>query len=846
MVKKLRLDLPNVMCASCQASIENTLLGITQFRIREREFWDKEKKIKLRKKCFRVDIARKTLVVEVEDNGMEAEKLYDIIINALEETGNVAERVSKQPAPSLWPHVLKAILGIGTGLTLLALSAFGVGIPLLAMYIITGASVALSLYLGKESYRTTYKKLRKSGTVEMNALFAVSSLVAIGVSIASLFVPWLPMMLDTALMIFGFRHLGIAIEEKAKRKITANLNFQQRTPKKVAVKTHDGKFEEREIATIQPGDIILIKPNQIIPLDGKCLNKQTRINTSIVDGAPKPRKMYAGNLLSAGMRLESVHSMTLQVTQTVKNSFLAQLDKNMEQAEMQKAPLETSAEKILKYFVPSVFLLAGIAAVVALFFLNPALAVQCATSLLVSACPCTLGSIVPLAITVGMNKAAKQGVQFKSGKAVQLAAETDTVIFDLHGTLTEGIYQVTDCTILPDYASEKAELLACLYELEKESEHAVGSAIKKYVATEISPAAESTRVIQQVPEPHHAGRTLMINGEYYRVGNATMMQAAGIDLSAFQQWIADHEREQIIFYARGDQIVGHVLLADPLKREARAVIKELQRAGKEVHLCTGADRATALYYAKRLKIPADRVLADCVPISKTTSGANSKSIYIQKLQDKHKKVAMIGDAENDIIPFKTSNLAILIKSPSTSTSLRQNADVIIQKTSLLSVLTTFSIAKKTVSNIRQNLGISLGYNVATLAVTSILIFALGFAINPGVGVALMIIQAGLVLLNVYRLKEQQDASLERVTARIADQTLSTNADLHNTMGLKSRVTFAPEPEPEQSSKGQWPQQDVQYPLRADDANILADDNINKQGISDPADTSPEHGRRQVI
>lgn len=793
MTKKLKLSMPNVMCAACVTSIENTLDGLTQLKIREIEIWDKEKKVKVRKKCYRVNIPRKLLLLEVEDNGMEESKLYDIIINALDETGNPAEKFTTQLQPSLWPHVLKAVLGIGMGLALLGLSAFGVGIPMFIMYILTGVSVALSLYLGKESFLTSYKKIRKSGTLEMNSLFAVSSLVAIGVSIAALFVPWLPMMLDAALMIFGFRHLGIAIEEKAKRNITSGLNFKQRTPKKVLLKISDDLFEERDIETIKPGNIIRIISNQLVPLDGICKTKKARIDTSIMDGATNPRVFTSGGELVAGMRLESKNPLDMEVTHNIENSFLAQLDKKMEQAEMQKAPLETAAEKILKYFVPGVFLLAGIAAIAAAFFLNPALAVQCATSLLVSACPCTLGTIVPLAITVGMNKAAKQGVEFKSGKALQIAAETDTVIFDLHGTLTEGVYQVKELSLVREFENEHDDLRACLYELEKDSEHAVGKAIKLYLQNKIPTRNSSSRKIEDIPGEHHAGKKLKINDVSYLAGNSTMMLESGVDLSAYQELITTHMQEQVVFFARDNKVVGHILLEDPLKAEALSVVQELQRSSQQVHICTGADRQNALYYAQQLNISPDRVLADCVPIQGTTiTQTNSKSAYIQKLQDKNKKVAMIGDAENDIVPFKACNLAILVKSKSTSATLRENVDVIIQKSSLLSVLSTFSVARKTVGNIKQNLGISLGYNLAVLVASSILIFAIGFAINPGLGVAMMIVQAGLVLLNVYRLKKQKDALFKVQHTDETPKEVYNNTDLHEKMGLLTNgITHTP-------------------------------------------------------
>jgi Cu2+-exporting ATPase len=749
----LTFELPEITCPACVAPVEYALnnLGL---------------------KNFQVDLLEKKLKIETE----HTDKAFaEAIMNAVNDTGTA---ISFTPYnPNYKKHLIKSVIGLITGFALLGLSASGIGLPIAAVVGMTFASSALSLYLGAESFKTAFTKLWHTGTLEMNALFAVSSLITIGASIASLFVPWMPAMLDAALLTFGFRHLGIAIEEKAKQQVSRGLKFQQRVSRKVWV--CQPTEIEMDISEVKPGDIIRLEKGQIIPLDGILCSSHCWVNTDIINGAIEPQEKHEGMALSAGMKIANRNNarIEIKVTKKEEDSFLVQLDNHIALAKMHKAPLQLAAEKILKYFVPAIFAIATVAAIAIGSFFNLSLAIQFATSLLVSACPCTLGTIVPVAVSVGIAKAGKHGILFKSAEALETAAKVDAVVFDLTGTLTKGEHKVSQMVIHSDSPFEINKFKACVLALEKNSPHSIANAIRAYVKSDALPLTT-----KKITHPHHAGEELIIDNAHYRIGNNCMMDSAKIIFTAeHKNILTAHPHEEVIFIAKDETIMGYIILSnEALKEDASKIIQELKTQGKEIHICTGVKQDIAEHYAQLLNIPKENILANCAPADKTQR--------IKDLQAAGKTVAMIGDASNDAASLAQSDLGILVKSPANNLAVQNNANVVIEKTSLLPVINTFKIAEETVGNIKQNLAISFTYNFATLGLSSMLLLGFKVAMNAGAGVAFMVTQASLVLLNVYRFSQR--AIPQMVTKR---QDNTNNALLHQKLGFdfEKRITRAP-------------------------------------------------------
>jgi Cu2+-exporting ATPase len=742
-----KFDLPEMTCANCVEPVKNILTN---------KSWQLAGGQKIKITRLETNIVRKTFEVEIDCDEFDDIAIRDSIIEKLADVGTLAIAVGSREVVEV-PHMFKGLLGIASGAGFLLLSVLGGGMPLLTTAVLTSISTLLSVYVGKEIFVEAYQKITRLHTLEMNALFSASALIAITASIVSLFIPWVPCMLEAALLTFGFRHLGLAIENRAKENVINGVSFIERTPKEVMVQNDQGSFELRPTKELKSGDIIQVAPEKIIPVDGICLSNEARLDISIIKGAIASKAVQRGFTIFAGMKVKGFTPIEMRVTVPVDDSFLARLDHAILQAETDKAPLEATSQTLLKYFVPGLFVLALATAGMAGMMFGAAMAIKCAVTLLVSACPCTLGSIVPLAVTVALNKASKEGVLFRSGKALQMAGKTDTVVFDLNGTLTAGHYSFSGSSFYYQVDDEE-ECLNCLYELENDSHHPIGEALQQYLTSIGYPKASV--ISERLPGPSTGGKKCRINGFNYYIGNRTMMAEQGVDLSEYPE---DYEYgQQLVYFARensatGEKMVLHsFIFSDPLKNDITEVIDELKKNGKDIHICTGADFKTASNYAARLDIPQHNIHADCVPFEDATElHQNTKTGYIRSLQAANKTVTMVGDAVNDAAALTASDLGVFIKSQASADIMETNADVVIQSASLKPLLAGFEIGSNMVQNIQQNLTLSFIYNFATLGIITCFACCAGIVLSPGIGVMMMIGQASIVMLNVQRFKQQE-------------------------------------------------------------------------------------------
>lgn len=690
-------------------------------------------------------------------------------------------------------HFLKGLLGIFAGVLILGLCISGLQISFLMMGYISFLGTVLTLYLGKETYKEAFKKL-KSKQLTMHTLFSISTLMAIGITLAHFFVPWLPMMLDTALLIFGFVHIGKAYEKSTKRAINRASSYRSLAAATILVREEDGSFKEMLIHQIRPGQIIRVLRKQIVPLDGhylpeeKSARKRTIINPYNGSNLPETGKPEA-LVLAGSIVPEDLDFIELKVSASEEDSYLAFLEAQSKKTLAKTARLETAASKLLQYFVPTVLILAILSSVAIGVLFTPLTALQVAATILASACPCTLGLIIPLAIKVGFLKAHTQDIHFANGEALQAANEVDTIVFDLNGTLTTGEIRVTSglATLAPTNLSPR--MLDYLAAVEQLSEHVFARAIRHYIHNELrrDPQLCPEAILQ---EQHHSGLSALIQGKLCIVGNQDLMLEKGFTKAALRAArISGHEAEHVVYLAYDGKIQGCILLSDPLRKEAAEVIRALQEQGKEIHLCTGASLGTAKRYARKLERlgtkPLKQIAANCLPDSKDEN-ANTKTGYINRLKAQGRKVAMIGDGLNDSSAFERSHFSIAIESANGHQITQDRAGAVIRKKdnvlSLRSILSAFLISKMTVRNIKQNLAISLSYNLlAAFAIGGFLV-GLGFVMNPALGAALMFIQSAFIFVNLQRFKKKK---LPYVNDIILKDQISVPCE--NTTGQLKRV-----------------------------------------------------------
>jgi len=731
-------SLPDIRCANCVRPIENTLRDCTHVDIEN----------------FAVDLVEKKLTVTVDDD-RDPVLIRNLLRTELEDVGINCIDIDLPPEPRSLKTILRShwflgLLGTTSGVALMVLS-MAATLPLVAMIALAASSIALTLFLGAEAYRQALKKLIKTRTLTMDTLFAVSTLTVLVVSLAAFFFPWLPMMFEAGLLIFGFRHVGLAIEESIKQTMALGAKFTDRTPKHVRVVDRDS-YQDKDVLSLELGELILIEPGEVIPVDGLC-EQASFIFDTIVTGAIVPRLYRHGDPLLAGMRLpEGEPALQVRVTASAKESHLAKLDKHIMLANLEKAPLETTTNKILQFFIPTVILFAILSAVIISHFFPIAVAIQCAVSVLVSACPCTLGFITPLAVKIGMKKAGDNGVIFTSAKRLQEAEQIDRVVFDLNGTLTTGVLKVGNHGVFENAGMSGRDLLTYLATLEQGSSHLVAKAICEYTQTMNIPLDPQLRLSER-DGSNHSGVSAKINDELYTLGNRTMMESIGIEALAIPA-LPEHlnPADSVIYLARAQQVIGYIIISDPLRANARLTVDALRQLGKDVYICTGADEVTAHNYARMLGIPAANVAAACAGSAETAE--HNKKAYINRLKEDGHRVAMIGDAANDTLAMAASDFSIAIKSQGADPMTQQQAGAVTQSDSLLAVVSAFAVAQQTVNNIRQNLLMSLGYNSAAMLTTSGLLLTIGITLNPSVGAALMIFQSSLILLNAFRFKQQ--------------------------------------------------------------------------------------------
>lgn len=663
------------------------------------------------------------------------------------------KKKKKKKKTSVNSHWVQGGIGTAWGVGMLVLSLFSGGIPIIAMYVLSGLSTLLTLVLGFDSYRSAFRKLFHDKKITMDTLFTISTLTIIGVSIASFFVPWLPIMVEGAPLLFGLRHLGKAVEDSMKTKVLSGLKMRARATKKVKL-MRDNEEEAFAADELIPNDIITIYPGEIIPVDGVALNEASLFTTNIT-GSPSPSLFRPNNPVLAGSKVaEHSGPIKIRVKHTEQHSYLARVDENLKNAHKEKAEIEHVTQKLLQYFVPALLLAAVTSGVLIGIFFNPALAIQCAISVLVSACPCALGFITPLAVKIGMSKAAEKGINFKSGKTLQAARDINTIVFDVNGTLTTGKPVVTGFKKYSDKYSEE-DCLRILSLLEEQSDHPVAKNIVNYARLKGITASNKKITVNKI---NNHGLTAVIDDDEWFVGNEKILELRGIPVPKNKGGVANK-----IYLVKNNEIIATVKLEDPLRPDAYATVRELQRLGYNIHLCSGNLQKVAERVAEKLHIPKTNVVGDCSTMDIENSTQMSKPRYVQQLKAQGYKVAMVGDGINDSVAIAESHFGIAIRSEASDDEALRKAGAAIPGTALLPIVAGFEIAKQAGRNIVQNLSVSLLYNSSITLIAGGLLVAIGFSLNPALGIALMVLETSLVLANTYRFKRQSLPYMEHAS-----------------------------------------------------------------------------------
>jgi Cu+-exporting ATPase len=600
------------------------------------------------------------------------------------------------------------------------------------------------LIAGRRFYTVGYRTLFK-GSPNMDSLIAIGTSAAVFYGIFALYMISngdhkyaKELYFESAGVIITLISLGKYLENVTKGKTSEAIKKLMGLAPKTATVERDGVETVISIEDVIVGDIIIVKPGEKIPVDGEVVDGNTAIDESMLTGESIPVEKSVGSKV-IGASINKNGSIKFKATKVGKDTALAQIIKLVEDAQGSKAPIAKMADIISSYFVPIVI---GIATLSGLFWYfydgSFILALTVFVSVLVIACPCALGLATPTSIMVGTGKGAENGVLIKSGVALETTHNIQTIVFDKTGTITEGKPIVTDILVFEGYTEQ--ELMKVAGSAEKKSEHPLGEAIVRRAEED---SIDFVNVDSFKAIPGH-GIEATVEDKTYLLGNKKLMIESNIALEKYED--SSHrlaeEGKTPMYVATEGKLVGIIAVADPIKETSVRAIKKLHEMGIEVAMLTGDNQRTANAIAKQVGI--DVVLAEVLP--------QDKANEVKKLQDKGRKVAMVGDGINDAPALAQADIGIAIGS-GTDVAI-ESADIVLMRSDLMDVPTAIKLSKSTITNIKQNLFWAFIYNTLGIPLAmGVLYFFGGPLLNPIFAAFAMSLSSVSVLLNALRLKQ---------------------------------------------------------------------------------------------
>jgi Cu+-exporting ATPase len=612
--------------------------------------------------------------------------------------------------------------------------------PWFALVLIT----PVFLYTGWPIHRTGWLGLAHR-SADMNSLVTLGAFAAFAYSLVVTVVPSVApvkvrgVYFEDVGFILTLILLGRLIETRAKagtgEAIRTLLGLRARTARVV----RDGTEIDLAIEEVTPGDVVLVRPGEKIPVDGEVAEGHSAVDESMVTGESVPVEKGPGDAV-VGATINGAGSLRIRATRVGADSVLAQIVDLVRSAQASRPPIQRLADQVSSVFVPVVvFCALGAFAVWFVAGPSPALtyAIITAVTVLVIACPCALGLATPLAVMVGTGRGATNGVLFRSATALEAAGRLDTIVLDKTGTITAGRPVLTDIVTLN--GADEAALLKLVAAAETDSEHPLASAILAGAAQRgvaVPRASSFTSITGQ-------GVRATVEGHDVLVGNARLFEAHGVE-SSMLATRADElagEGKTATLVAINGQPAGLVAVTDPVKDDSIAAIASLRSLGLEVVMLTGDARRTAEAVARLVGI--ETVLAEVRP--------EDKADTIARLQTDGRRVGMVGDGINDAPALAKADVGLAI---GTGTDVAiEAADVTLMSGSLMGIATTIRLSRATMRNIRQNLTLAFGYNSAGIPIAAGLLYPFfGIVLSPMIAAAAMALSSLSVVSNANRLR----------------------------------------------------------------------------------------------
>lgn len=719
------LKISGMSCAACASKIEKKLSklgGVSKANVN----------LSTEKATIEYDpeeIKVSEMIRAVESIGYKAEKVEEIVEDR--ERAAREKEIGKLRLSLIYAVILSSPLVLA-----MILALVGIDVPFLHNpYLQLAIATPIQFIIGFRFYKHAFLALR-SGSANMDVLISLGTSAAYFFSLYNVFFEpakiggMKDLYFEASAVIITLILLGKYLEAVAKGKTSEAIKKLMGLQAKTARVIRDGIEQDIPLEEVETGDIVVVRPGEKVPVDGKIIEGNSSIDESMLTGESLPVEKKPGDMC-IGATINKFGMFKFEATKIGKDTVLSQIVRMVEDAQGSKAPIQKIADKVAGVFVPVVVGIAVLTFLVWLFATGDVTkAIISAVAVLVIACPCSLGLATPTAIMVGSGKGAENGILIKGGEHLETAYKLNAVVLDKTGTITKGMPEVTDIITYGEMSSTDVLRLASI--AEKNSEHPLGNAIYEHGKNELG-AVPDPEAFEAIPG---RGVRAVFRGANILIGTRKLMLEQGIDtgeIDSSLESLEDDGKTAMIMAADG-RIEAIIAVADTLKETSSEAIKELIKMGVEVYMITGDNRRTANAIARQVGIT--NVLAEVLP--------ENKAEEVEKLRKAGKIVAMVGDGINDAPALATADIGMAI---GTGTDIAiEAADITLMRGDLRTIPAAIRLSRKTMQKIRQNLFWAFFYNIIGIPFA-----ALGF-LNPMIAGGAMAFSSVSVVSNSLSLK----------------------------------------------------------------------------------------------
>ncbi len=732
MIRKIILSIDGMTCSACSNGLEKYLI--------------KQKGIE----TASVNLIMANSTIEYDDTVLNQEKIEEFVKQAgFKSLGEFKEiKIEKKSKKEKIIFIIFSILAIilmyismGHMLGLPVIDAINPHTnPINYTYTLLILTIAFIIY-GFDILKNGYKNLIHL-TPNMDTLVGIGVISSFLYSLYSMYMIikgehsyTMDLYFESAAIVIYFIKLGRYIDGISKDKTKEAIQKLVKITPETAVIKVDGIEKEVTLDEINKGDIVISRPGERIAVDGEIILGKAHLDESFITGESKPiSKEKGGKVIAGSINYDGY--LEYKAEKIGKDSTISEIVKLVIEASNTKAPIARVADKVSGYFVPAVILIA-IITFFAYLILGQSFSSALSTfvTILVVACPCSLGLATPLAIVVSEGKCASKGILVKKSETLENAQKVNTIVFDKTGTLTYGKLKISEIINYSDMDNEK--LLQIVGSIEAKSTHPIGKAFTDYL--------EENKIekiqIEEFENIVGLGITGKIKDEKIILGNSKILSKYNVE----NNHIEDEENlakkgNSIIYAVKENEIIALIGVNDVVRENAKELINNLNKNKIETIMLTGDNEKTAEKIAKTIGIT--KVIANVMP--------SEKANMIKKLKQEGKYVMMCGDGINDSPALASADIGVSVN---TGTDIAMDSsDVILTKNDLSAILNLITISKKTIKNIKQNLFWAFFYNSLMIPVAMGLFRAIGIYINPMLASLAMIFSSITVILNALRLR----------------------------------------------------------------------------------------------